>query len=374
MLASLRDRMRPTRRGRTSSLVLLAALGLLLSACGNAPQSALDPQGPFAEKPDDLYKIVVAIAAVVFVVVQGLIIYVVVKFREKPEDADGPLPVQVHGNTFLEVAWTALPALVLAAIAVPTISMIFDLRETESEAYEIEVIGHRWWFEYRYEDGTFATANELVIPVGEQVRLKMTAEEAGSVSNAVIHSFWIPALAGKRDLVPGRTAYLNLQADEPGRYLGQCAEYCGLSHANMRARAIALPRAEFDAWLEAQKQDAAEPTDALALQGKELFMNNSCVGCHAISGTAAQGNVGPNLTHLMSRKEYAGAVLDLYLRDADGNFTDTPNTELLTQWVRCAPDLKAMRPDFKSTGMPCFTDSLSQAEAEAIVAYLITLK
>ncbi len=373
MLASLRDRMRPApKRRRTTSIVLLAAFGLLLSACSDAPQSALDPKGPFAQKPDDLYRIVVWIAGAVFVFVQGLIIYVAIRFREKP--GDDTMPVQVHGNTFLEVAWTALPALILAAIAVPTISMIFEMRETESEAYEIEVIGHRWWFEYRYEGGSFSTANELVIPVGEQVRLAMRSEESGAVDNAVIHSFWIPALAGKRDVVPGRVSYLNMQADEPGRFLGQCAEYCGLSHANMRARAIALPRAEFDAWLDAQMAAAAEPTDQLAIQGRELFLNNSCAACHGITGTTAQGITGPNLTHLMSRQEFAGAIHDLYLRDADGNFTDTPNVDLLRDWVQCAPDLKAMRPDFRATGMPCFDDSLSADEVEAIVAYLITLK
>ncbi len=371
MLASLRDRMRPTgRRRRTTSIVLVAALGLLLSACSNAPQSALDPKGPFAERPDNLYRVVFWIAVGVFVLVQGLVIYVAVRFRERPDD--DAMPVQVHGNTALEVAWTAIPALILAAIAVPTISMIFDMRDTSTEAYEIEVIGHRWWFEYRYEGGV-VSANELVIPVGEPVRLAMRSEESGSVDNAVIHSFWIPALAGKRDVVPGRVSYLNLQADEPGRYLGQCAEYCGLSHANMRARAVALSRPDFDAWLEAQSRPAADPDDALAQEGRELFLANSCVGCHAINGTSAQGITGPNLTHLMDRKEFAGAVLDLYRRDADGNFTDEPNTELLRQWVRCAPDLKAMRPAF-GVGMPCFTDSLSEADAEAIVAYLITLK
>lgn len=374
MLASTRERMRPTpgSRRRALQIAVTAVFGLVLSACSDAPQSALSPKGPFAQKPHDLYMIVIAIAAVVFVFVQGLIIYVAVRFREKPDD-DGTLPVQTHGNTKLEVLWTALPALVLAAVAVPTISMIFEMRDEAAPAYEIEVIGHRWWWEYRYEGGAIVTANELVIPAGEQVRLIMTSEEGGAVDNAVIHSYWIPALAGKRDVVPGRISKLNILADEPGRYLGQCAEYCGLSHANMRQRAVALPKAEFEQWLIDQRADGIMPTDAQAVRGQELFLSNSCVGCHSIGGTEAAGQVGPNLTHLMSRLEFAGAIHDLYLRDADGNFTDQPNVDLLQQWVRCAPELKAMRPE-NGVGMPCLSDSITPEDAAAIVAYLVTLK
>jgi cytochrome c oxidase subunit 2 len=360
-------------RHRVLFIALLAMLGLVLSACAiEAPQSALDPSGPFAQKPHDLYVKVFWVAVAVFVLVQGLILYVVVKFREKPDD-DGSLPVQVHGNTKLEVFWTALPALILAAIAVPTIQMIFELRDNDVPAYEIEVIGHRWWWEYRYEGGTIATANELVIPVGEQVRLIMRSEESGGFENAVIHSYWIPALAGKRDVVPGRVSTINLQADEAGRFLGQCAEYCGLSHANMRNRAVAMPRAEFDAWLAAQREDAGDPTDSQAVLGKAEFLSRACASCHAIGGTEAVGITGPNLTHLMSRQEFAGAIHDLYLRDAEGNFTDEPNTDLLAKWVRCAPDYKAMRAD-TGVGMPCFTDSMTEQQASAIVAYLLTLK
>lgn len=374
MLASFRERMRPKpgSHRRTVQVLTTAVFALVLSACTTGPQSALDPKGPFAQKPHDLYMVVFWVAVVVFVLVQGLVIYVAVRFRERADD-DGSVPVQTHGNTKLEIFWTALPALILAAIAVPTIQLIFEMRDEAPAAYEIEVIGHRWWWEYRYDGGTIVTANELVIPAGEPVRLIMTAEEGGSVSNAVIHSYWIPALGGKRDVVPGRISKLNIQADEPGRFLGQCAEYCGLSHANMRNRAVALPRAEFDQWLADQRMDAATPTDALAVRGQELFLGNSCVGCHTIGGTESSGIVGPNLTHLMSRLEFAGSIHDLYLRDADGNFTDQPNVDLLEQWVRCAPELKAMRPE-SGVGMPCFTDSISADDAAAIVAYLITLK
>ena len=363
-----------TRR-RLSSTALVVALGLLLTACGGAPQSALDPAGPFAKKPDDLFTIVFWIAVVVFVVVQGLIIFASVKFRAKKDD--DALPVQVHGNTKLEIFWTLVPALILAGLAVPTVQMIFELDAEPEGAMTVEVIGHRWWWEYRYPDQDIVTANELVIPAGQPVRLVMTSEESGAPDRGVIHSFWIPALAGKQDVVPGRTTTLNLLADEPGRYLGQCAEYCGLSHANMRARAVALEPGEFEQWVADQQQPAAEPTDELAKQGAELFgaLENSprsCVTCHAIGGRADGGaNVGPDLTHLMSRKEFAGAIFDLYQRDENGEFTDEPNVENLKEWLRDPPAMKPMQPE-TGIGMPNL--GLSEQEIEALVAYLLTLK
>jgi cytochrome c oxidase subunit 2 len=287
--------------------------------------------------------------------------------------------VQVHGNTKLEIFWTLVPALILAGIAVPTVRTIFELDAEPDGAIRVEVIGHRWWWEYRYPDhGGFVTANEIVIPVDVPVRLEMTAEEAGSAERAVIHSFWIPKLGGKQDVVPGRTTTLNIQADEEGRYLGMCGEYCGLSHANMRARAVAVSQAEFDEWVAQQQQPAAEPEPGtLAAEGAELFgaLENSprsCVACHAISGRGdAQAGVGPDLTHLMSRKEFAGAIFDLYERDENGDFTDEPNTELLAEWLRDPPAMKPMQPE-DNIGMPNL--NLSDEEIEALVAYLITLK
>jgi len=375
LLGTIRERIRRRDRGtRLQSIALLAVMAMVLGACSNAPQSAMDPQGPYAQDPHDLIKVVFGLAAFIFVLVQGLIVYTVVKFRRKPED--DALPVQTHGNTKLEVFWTAVPALVLAVLAVPTVQMIFDLRaEPDSpDTMTVEVIGHRWWFEYRYPDLGIVTANELVIPVGRPVRLEMTSLEAGQASNAVIHSFWIPALAGKRDVVPGRINTLNLQADHAGRYLGQCAEFCGLSHANMRARAVALDPADWDLWVAGQQQPAATPAGGAEAAGAALFAN-TCVACHTIDGTNAAGIVGPDLTHLMSRREFAGAIFDLYLRDEAGNFTNQPNLALLADWVRCAPDLKAMRPTGENAvGMLCFEDVLSEADAANIAAYLATLR
>jgi cytochrome c oxidase subunit II len=201
----LRDRttLRPSTRRRLIARSHVLALAVGLSGCAGE-QSAMSPAGPFAQEPHDLIIIVMLIALVVFVLVQGLIIFSVWRFRERKDD-DGSLPEQVHGNTRLEIVWTVIPALILAGIAVPTVQGIFSqMNEPDEEFLTIEVYGHRWWFEYYYPDHDIYTANEMVIPVDMPVRLEMTATDpARSADEGVIHSFWIPRLAGKQDLVPG---------------------------------------------------------------------------------------------------------------------------------------------------------------------------
>lgn len=376
-----------SRKRRTAARgALLALLVLALAACGEAPQSVLDPQGPAAQKPDDLFRIVLLIALAVFVVVQGLIIYAVVRYRDRGDD--GPLPTQVHGNTRMELVWTIIPALILAGISVPTIQTVFELAESPDDAVEIEVIGHRWWWEYRYPgegpDGAdLITANELVVPVDTPVQLRMTAEESGSTDNAVIHSYWVPALAGKQDVVPGRITTINFLAEQTGVFQGQCTEYCGLSHANMRNYATVVTQAEFATWLEEQRAPAPEPAEGSdAATGKELFAQprqvegvgqTSCIACHAINDQGA--NVGPNLTHLMSREMFAGSIFDLYqTEDGWGTWTDEPDTEQIKAWIMNAPSQKAMRPTAETgaVGMPNL--GLTEEEADAIVAYLLTLE
>lgn len=352
---------------RALRVATVGAAAVLLSACAG-DQSALDPAGPFARQPDQLFRVVFWIAVGVFVLVQGLIILAVIRFRQRPDDPE--LPVQVHGNTKLEVAWTIIPALLLAGIAVPTVRTIFDLDRTPPGALTVEVIGHRWWWEYRYPDSGVVTANELVIPVGRPVHLRMTALEAGSAENAVIHSWWVPRLGGKKDVLPGRITTLNIQADEPGRYLGQCAEYCGLSHANMRIRVEALPEAEFERWLAEQQQPARRPEPGtLEAEGERLFFTGACIGCHAIRGVeyeadgqtrVASGNVGPDLTHLASRKEFAGAIFEL-------------NAENLARWLEDPPAMKPMHPNADPPiGMPDL--GLTADEIRALVAYLLSLR
>ncbi len=356
---------RPVPRRRTLRAAVLAGLALVASAC-SGDQSALDPAGPYAQRPHDLIIWVFGIAVVVFVLVQGLIIFTSLRFRRRA--GDDSMPEQVHGNTKLEVLWTVIPTLILAAITIPTVQMIFEqMDEPEGEYLTVEVIGHRWWFEYYYPDYDIYTANEMIIPTGVPVRLEMTATDLARASDlGVIHSFWIPRLAGKQDLVPGHTTYLNLQADEPGRYLGQCAEYCGLSHANMRGRVVAMESADFEAWVTAQTTPAPIPADGtLEARGRELFgdlgARQACASCHAVwEGDGPRGpGQGPDLTHLFSREEFAGAIHDL-----------TP--EQLRAWLANPNALKPMQYEVNGIGMPNL--NLSDEELDALVAYLQTLR
>jgi cytochrome c oxidase subunit II len=360
----LRDRTSwgaPTRRRRRHpKIALVLALALLLSACAG-DQSAMHPAGPYAQGPHDLIVPVMWIALAVFILVQGLIVVAVVKFRRRGDD-DDELPVQVHGNTRLEIVWTIIPAVILAAIAVPTVQGIFEQMDEpdDPDTLTVEVIGHRWWWEYYYPDFDIYTANELVIPVDVPVRLELTAADPiRSPDQGVIHSYWVPALGGKQDAVPGQVTHLNLQADEPGRYLGQCAEYCGLSHVNMRNRAVAMTAEDFDAWVEQQTTPAEVPEEGTAaFEGREHFAN-SCAACHQIwegDGERAP-DIGPDLTHLMSREEFAGAIFDL---DEDN----------LREWLEDPPAMKAMQPE-RGIGMPNL--NLSDDEIDALVAYLMTL-
>ncbi len=367
----MRDR--TVSRGSRTRLApgILLASALLLAACGdelNTPQSALNPQGPYAQQPHDLVVPVFAIAAAVFVLVQGLIIYSVIRFRQRDDD-DGSLPVQVHGNTRLEIFWTVIPALILAVIAVPTVQMIFTMMDEPDEDYlTVEVYGHRWWFEYYYPDFDVYSANELVIPVGMPVRLEMTATDPQrQFDQGVIHSFWIPGLAGKQDVVPGQVTTLNLQADAAGRFLGQCAEYCGLSHANMRIRAESLEQADFEAWVADQQQPAAVPPDgSLEAQGRELYHDlgerPACASCHQVfeDGMTRAPGTGPDLTHLLSRAEFAGAIVDM-------------TEENLRAWLADPNAIKPMQYDAENRiGMPDL--DLSDDELDALVAYLLTLE
>lgn len=330
---------RALRRGRRLAPLLL----VVLAACaGNAPQDTMDPKGPVARQIDNLINPVFLIAGVVFVLVQGLVLVAVIKFRDRP---DKPEPVQIHGSTRLEVGWTLIPFLILAAISVPTIKTIVDLSRQPDNALEVTVIGHQFWWEYRYEESGVVTANELTIPAGRPVALRLESVD-------VIHSYWIPPLAGKTDVIPGRVNHMHFEADEPGTYLGQCTEFCGLSHGYMRARAIALEPAAFDAWVESQKQPVAEPApDTAAANGRVLFDQKGCGGCHTVAGVS-QGLVGPNLSHFASRTTFAGSIFD----NNDSN---------LRKWLRNPPKEKP------GSLMPNLL--LTPEEITDLIAYLDTL-
>jgi cytochrome c oxidase subunit 2 len=294
------------------------ALMVLLAACGlNDPtQSTLDPKGPVAQQQKDLFLLVLVIAAVVFVIVLGGILLIAWRFRHR--EGQDRMPAQIHGNTRLEIGWTIAPTLVLAVVLVPTISLLWDLaRDPGPDALRVTVEGRQWWWRYTYTDEDMTTsygaqapievADVLVIPADRDVWLTLTSggsgakDAQGEPDHAVIHSFWIPQLAGKQDAVPGRENHILFRADEPGVFQGQCAEFCGLQHGRMRARVVALAPDEWDAWVAHQKEPAAEPTDEAARRGMDVFFGStdvgSCIDCHAVGGTDASSPVAPNLTH-----------------------------------------------------------------------------
>ncbi len=365
-------------------LVLVAAAG----CASDAPLDTLEPQGPAARSIDNLLNPVMIIAGVVFLFVELGIVFLVIRFRRRKDD-DGELPAQTHGNLVLELGWTILPAVILAFVAVGTLATLFDLNEEAENALQIDVVGQQWWWDFQYDvdgDGEidFRTPNEMVIPAGQPVELDITSQD-------VIHSFWIPALNGKKDAVPGRHHTWSLEADEPGTYWGQCTEYCGLSHANMRMRVIALPREEYDTWL-ANQVEPAEAATGDAVAGEELF-SSTCTSCHQVrglnddyTGAATVAGTAPDLTHLMTRSTFAGSLFRLYAQADDDDlntFYDhlaadgTFNRVQLEAWLRNPPNEKPMYADpveldgAPPRGMPNL--GLSEEQIDQLVAYLQTL-
>jgi cytochrome c oxidase subunit II len=319
------------------------ALAALLAACTQEyPYNTLAPAGPVAEKQAELFWLVFWIAVGVFVLVEGALVFALWRFRRRsPDDT----PKQVHGNTRLEIAWTVIPALLLAGVAVPTVGTIFDLAEAPVGAMRVEVTAHQWWWEVRYPEQGVVTANEVHIPTDEQVVFELESDD-------VIHSFSVGRLGGKQDVVPGRVNTLNLAADEPGTYFGQCQEFCGLSHAQMKFRVIAHEPADFDAWVQGQLVEAARPAEGSVADGALV----QCLACHVINGVDAPppgGPItGPDLTHVASRQTIAAGLL--------------PNTEEgLARWLRDPPSVKA------GSKMPDY--DLNEEQIEALVEYLRSL-
>ena len=342
--------MRTSLRAKRRLLFAVGLFALLAVACEpGAPQDFLNyPEGVQAERADRLWDVTFAIAVVIFFIVEALLVFTLFKFRQRP----GREAAQFHGNTKLEIILTVIPSLILAGLAVPTVQTIFTQAELPEDALNVTVVAKQFWWEYQYEDYDIISANELHMPVDKPVVFTLEGAE-----DDVIHSFWIPRLGGTQDVIPGRTNTLIYTAQEPGEYWGQCKEFCGLSHANMRIRAIVHEESDFDAWVAEQQEPAKEPTGALAREGKEIFMSQACIGCHTIEGTDAAGATGPSLTHFASRETFAGAMF----RTTEEN---------LERWVADAP---AMKPGVR---MPSGVKELglTQEQVRAIVAYLLTLE
>jgi len=347
---------------RSNRFLGLSALGsllaLILGCTPSHPQSTFDALGPVAKSQLDLFYLIFWVAVVVFIAVGGAFLYAAIRYRRRRGQGD---PEQTHGNTKLEIVWTVIPAIVLIAIAIPTIITIFDNADApilpKDGGLLIEATGHQWWFEFRYPDSDVVTANEMHIPVGEPVTVNLDSVD-------VIHSFWVPKLAGKVDMVPNNPNHLWLMADEPGVYYGQCAEFCGISHANMRFKVIAQPRAEFDAWLLAQAALPFEPVDPLAIEGKDVFLSieAGCRGCHTVAGTSARGRLGPNLTHFGSRRQLASGILD--------------NTQAnLRRWLLDPNEVKPGNVMGEAAAIYVNPDkALTEPQISALVAYLRSLE
>jgi cytochrome c oxidase subunit 2 len=327
----------------------LSLLGLLLTGClGEENLTALDPKGPQSAWLLDKMLLSIYIMAFVSIVVFAIFFIILAKYRRKPGDDE--YPKQVHGNTALEITWTVIPIILLVILAVPTITGQFMLADKEpdpevgEDTVYIKVTGHQFWWQFDYEDEGFTAGQEVYIPVGEKVIFELHAQD-------VLHSFWVPALGGKVDTVPGVTNHLWLEADEAGTYKGKCAELCGPSHALMDFKLIALERPEYDAWVASMQEEVVVPEDETLAHGYQVFNDNGCIGCHAVGGKGSAA--GPAFTNIGDREVIAG-----YLE---------PTYENFEAWIRNPEELKQGN---KMTEFPDINDE----DMDALIAYLKSLK
>ena len=315
-----------------------------------SPTNIFAPVSTPAHAIHELSLFVLGVTAVIFVVVFSLLAYAVVRFRHRTDD-DNHEPPQVYGSTQVELAWTVIPVLIVVALLMASARVIATIQKAERPANAIEVvaIGHQFWWEYRYPGLNVVTANELHVPISDPANPAPTFITL--LSADMDHSFWVPRLAGKTDLIPNRMNHTWFDPHEVGVYLGQCAQYCGTQHAKMLLRVYVQPRAEFDRWIQEQRQEAV--TNEAVSEGRHVFETTACVNCHAVSGTNAKGRFGPDLTHLMSRDTIASGVAD-----------NTPDN--LRKWIR--------RPDAIKPGARMPAMGLREREVEAVARYLETLR
>jgi cytochrome c oxidase subunit II len=330
---------------------MFALLTLVLSGCGLENLSALVPKGEGAETTFSMMMISLYIMIGVLVIVFAIYTYVVIRYRKRPGQ-ENEIPKQTEGNHLLEIIWTIIPVILLVILAIPTVITTFDLAEDYSETegvVKVNVKAYLYWWDFEYPEEGIRTAQDMYIPVGEKVSVNLTSKD-------VIHAFWVPALQGKMDNNPGKENTMWISAKEPGVYFGKCTELCGVSHALMDFKVIALEREEFDKWVEAMKQPVAEPTTELALEGQAIFNNKGCIGCHAV-GEQKFEMAGPNLTNFGERSVIAGI---LYYDD------EAMQREKLAKWLRETDTVKP--------GNYMGAQNLSEEEISALVEYLLSLK
>ncbi|GEN55271.1 cytochrome c oxidase subunit II [Halobacillus faecis] len=333
--------------GKFRSLFLFGALTMLLTGCGIENISALKPKGYGSELLFDLMLISIAIMIFVFVIVMAIYAFVLLRYREK-KGQEHIVPKQTEGNKALEVIWTVIPIILLLVLAIPTVQATFDLADQSTQGDEgvltVDVTGNQYWWQFDYADQEISTSQEIYIPTNERVYLNMKASD-------VIHSFWVPAIAGKMDTIPGENINtMYLEAYEEGVYEGFCAELCGPSHSLMYFKVIAVSPDEFDQWVEDMQNidPEATPETTTAQEGQELF-NNNCMSCHAIGGASA--GVGPNLGNFANREKIAGIL--------------QPSKDNLVDWI--------VHPDEIKPGNQMPAELVSEEDAAKIADYLLEL-
>ncbi len=345
MSATRSARKRDTRLRSCTLLATVVVAGFLLAGCQDDSPSVLDPHGPRAELIELLWWVLFAIGSIVGLIVVALIGIALLQAHRRSQDAE-PLPEEAGGTGFI-LGGAVITGVIMMGVFGFTLWTMNALADPDDPiALTVEVTGNQWWWEVTYPEDDVVTANEVHIPVDQPVLVKLTSDD-------VIHSFWVPELAGKLDLLPGITNEFWIEADEPGIYRGQCAEFCGTQHALMQFLVVAQPREDFDAWLEQQRQPAVAGEFPLIQEGQDLFFRMGCAACHTVRGTDADGKVGPDLTHLASRRTLAAGTLEF-------------NNGNLYGWVA---DPQAIKPGARMPNL-----RLTRDELYAIVAYLLSLK
>jgi cytochrome c oxidase subunit 2 len=337
-------------------LVLLARILLAAGLCTASPRadnsvpSIFDPHSTPAESIRHLSYFVLTITGLIFLVVFSLLAYAVVKFRKRTAGTERE-PVQVYGSNQIELAWTIIPILIVVVLFLATARVIHAIQDAPkpATAMEVTVIGHQFWWEFRYPAFGIVTANELHVPVSDPVRSTPTFLKLLSADTD--HSFWVPQLAGKTDLIPNRVNQMWMDPQRTGIFLGQCAQYCGTQHAKMLLQVSVDSPQDFEAWVRAQQQPANRDDKEIA--GRQVFETTACVNCHAVGGTNATGRFGPDLTHLMSRRTIASGAAE-------------NNRENLRLWIQ---NPNAIKP---GSLMPAM--QLSDTDLDALVRYLETLQ
>ncbi len=330
-----------SKRFRGRLVILAIAIGATTAACGGH-RSFLDAKGSEADRIASVWWLMFGLAAAVYVIVAGFIVYAATRGRRR----DGE-PSRLPEHRFIWIGGVLAPLAILAVLAVVTVDTTSALRNPSPHQMRIDVVGKLWWWEVRYPGTGVVTANEIHIPRGTPIDLHLTSDN-------VIHSFWVPQLAGKMDTIPGQPNDLEFTADTVGRYLGQCAEFCGLQHAHMGVEVVVDSPADFGRWLARRSRVPLEPASEEAATGQLVFQREACSGCHTIRGTSAYGTVGPDLTDVGSRERIGADTL-----------LNTPKN--MRDWIRDAQNFKP------GIAMPSFR-SLSDADVAALAAYLESLR